>query len=113
MISRAHPLTVLDYIDELLSLPDAYAKYDVGQVVGIRDILVDLYGGKRANEMAPTELARRTADVIKYDTSYQPLAIKEWLPSPKETLIVCTPSDLAKIQKEVEYVYDLLGHEKK
>lgn len=65
--------TALDYIDLILSSPKAAEKYNVGQVAGIRDILVDLYGGKRANEMSPIELARRTARIKKYD----PLAGKK------------------------------------
>lgn len=52
--------TVLDYVDKVLATPSLRARIHVGQVTEIRDILVELYGGKKAREMTPSELRIRS-----------------------------------------------------
>lgn len=43
--------TVLDYIDAVLAREDARERYNVGQIVGIKKVFEQLYGGKRAREL--------------------------------------------------------------
>lgn len=43
--------TLLDFIDQELSRPDARVKYNVGQLAGMRDIMINYYGAKRASEL--------------------------------------------------------------
>ncbi|MWV29200.1 hypothetical protein [Aurantiacibacter rhizosphaerae] len=43
--------TILDYIDKVIAEPDANQIYNIGQVIGIKNIIEKLYNGKRAKEL--------------------------------------------------------------
>jgi len=98
--------TMIDYIDAALAMEEAEERYNVDEVEDLRDYLIEMHGAKRATEMDASELARRTAHAKKYS----PFGNTELFPSPQETSIACTTSDLAQIQEEVEYIYDRLAH---
>ncbi|GHB05108.1 hypothetical protein GCM10009069_29530 [Algimonas arctica] len=57
--------TVLDYIDAMLSRPDASTTYNIGQVAGLGEIIVDFFGGKRVSEMSAQEIRTRTDGLVK------------------------------------------------
>lgn len=57
--------TVLDYIDAMLSRPDASTTYNIGQVAGLGEIIVDFFGGKRVREMSADEIRMRTESLVK------------------------------------------------
>lgn len=43
--------TTLDYIDSMIARPDASEHYNIGQVRGLRSILVEFYGAKNAADL--------------------------------------------------------------
>jgi len=58
-------VTLLDYMDGMLARDDASTRYNVGQVAGLRDIIIEYCGGKRVSEMTPEEIRLRTAGLRK------------------------------------------------
>ena len=43
--------TIIDYIENIIAEPDVLDKYNKSQIIGLRDIIKDLYGGKRARKL--------------------------------------------------------------
>ena len=51
--------TILDYIDSVLSSPNASTSFNTGQIRGLREILIDLYDAKTVADLPPEEVARQ------------------------------------------------------
>lgn len=57
------PLTLLDYIDDMLAIPNSERRFNLGQVRGVKRVVTDYFGGKRVAEMSDEEIEARLGRV--------------------------------------------------
>lgn len=61
ILSDGRVITLLDFIDGALTSENAEDRYNIGQIIGIKKLIIGLYNAKRSSEFSDVELEERTA----------------------------------------------------